>query len=209
VVSGDDAQSRFLENVGAFGPRIPQALKLNAALTVGNANVDTLPKEIWGQVHAERVRAAISARAMVMARGVPYSGANFRFAPSRALVPRDAEISESAELLEAAESDIFWDRVVAIDPDGTDDVYDLTVPGPSCWLADGVITHNSGQVEQDADLVMFIYREEYYEKESERPGEADIIIGKHRNGPVGDVVLTFQKEYPKFMNYAGERFAPV
>jgi replicative DNA helicase len=65
----------------------------------------------------------------------------------------------------------------------------------------------SGQIEQDADLVMFIYREEYYEKEnSERPGEADIIIAKHRNGPTGDVVLTFQKEYPKFMNYAGERF---
>jgi replicative DNA helicase len=65
----------------------------------------------------------------------------------------------------------------------------------------------SGQIEQDSDLVMFIYREEYYEKDSERPGEADIIIAKHRNGPVGDVVLTFQKEYPKFMNYAGERFA--
>jgi replicative DNA helicase len=65
----------------------------------------------------------------------------------------------------------------------------------------------SGAIEQDADLVMFIYREEYYERDSERPGEADIIIAKHRNGPVGDVVLTFQKEYPKFMNYAGERFA--
>ncbi len=65
----------------------------------------------------------------------------------------------------------------------------------------------SGQIEQDADLVMFIYREEYYDKDSERPGEADIIIAKHRNGPVGDVVLSFQKEYPKFMNYAGERFA--
>ena len=66
----------------------------------------------------------------------------------------------------------------------------------------------SGAIEQDADLVMFIYREEYYEKDSERPGEADIIIAKHRNGPVGEVVLTFQKEYPKFMNYAGERFGP-
>ncbi len=65
----------------------------------------------------------------------------------------------------------------------------------------------SGAIEQDADLVCFIYREEYYDKESERPGEADIIIAKHRNGPVGDVVLTFQKEYPKFMNYAGDRFA--
>ena len=65
----------------------------------------------------------------------------------------------------------------------------------------------SGQIEQDSDLVMFIYREEYYEKESERPGEADIIIAKHRNGPIGDVVLSFHKEYPKFMNYAGDRFA--
>ncbi len=64
----------------------------------------------------------------------------------------------------------------------------------------------SGAIEQDADLVMFIYREEYYDKESERPGEADIIIAKHRNGPTGEVVLTFQKEYPRFMNYAGERF---
>jgi replicative DNA helicase len=66
---------------------------------------------------------------------------------------------------------------------------------------------DSGAIEQDSDLVMFIYREEYYDKESERPGEADIILAKHRNGPVGEVVLTFQKEYPKFMNYAGERFA--
>jgi replicative DNA helicase len=65
---------------------------------------------------------------------------------------------------------------------------------------------DSGAIEQDADLVMFIYRDEYYDKESERPGEADIIIAKHRNGPVGEVVLTFQKEYPKFMNYAGDRF---
>jgi replicative DNA helicase len=66
----------------------------------------------------------------------------------------------------------------------------------------------SGNLEQDSDLVMFIYREEYYSKEeSERPGEADLLIAKHRNGAVGDVTLTFQKEYPKFMNYAGERYA--
>jgi replicative DNA helicase len=58
----------------------------------------------------------------------------------------------------------------------------------------------SGQIEQDADLVMFIYRDEYYNKESERPGEADIIVAKHRNGPVGDVVLTFLSRYPKFAN---------
>jgi replicative DNA helicase len=65
----------------------------------------------------------------------------------------------------------------------------------------------SGAIEQDADLVMFIYREEYYNRESTRPGEADIILAKHRNGPVGELVLTFRNEYPKFMNYVGPEFA--
>jgi replicative DNA helicase len=65
----------------------------------------------------------------------------------------------------------------------------------------------SGNLEQDADLVMFIYRDDYYEKEnSERPGEADLIIAKHRNGATDDIVLTFQQEYPRFMNYAGHRY---
>jgi replicative DNA helicase len=65
----------------------------------------------------------------------------------------------------------------------------------------------SGNLEQDSDLVMFIYRDDYYtEEESERPGEADLIIAKHRNGAVGKVTLTFNKEYPKFMNYASERY---
>jgi len=65
----------------------------------------------------------------------------------------------------------------------------------------------SGQIEQDADLVAFIYREEYYDKESERAGIADIIIAKHRNGALGDVELTFAKEYPKFLNYTSpERY---
>ena len=60
---------------------------------------------------------------------------------------------------------------------------------------------DSGSIEQDADLVAFIYREEYYDKETERAGIADIIIAKHRNGALGDVELTFAKEYPKFLNY--------
>ncbi|MDX6679938.1 MAG: replicative helicase, partial [Solirubrobacteraceae bacterium] len=65
----------------------------------------------------------------------------------------------------------------------------------------------SGSIEQDADLVAFIYREEYYDKESERAGIADIIIAKHRNGGLGDVELTFAKEYPKFLNYTSpERY---
>ncbi|HET8951201.1 MAG TPA: replicative DNA helicase [Solirubrobacteraceae bacterium] len=62
----------------------------------------------------------------------------------------------------------------------------------------------SGAIEQDADLVMFIYRDEYYDHESEREGIADVIISKHRNGGLGTVELTFQKEFPRFMSYVPE-----
>ncbi len=65
----------------------------------------------------------------------------------------------------------------------------------------------SGNLEQDADLVMFIFRDDHYNEDSERPGEADLIIAKHRNGATARVTLTFHKEYPRFMNYAPERLA--
>lgn len=65
----------------------------------------------------------------------------------------------------------------------------------------------SGNIEQDADLVMFLYREEYYDKETERQGLADVIIAKHRNGGLGEVELVFANEYPKFLNRAGDRHA--
>ncbi len=61
----------------------------------------------------------------------------------------------------------------------------------------------SGQIEQDADLVMFIYRDEYYTREeSENPGVSEIIIAKHRNGGLGRVELNFQNEFPRFLNLA-------
>jgi replicative DNA helicase len=66
----------------------------------------------------------------------------------------------------------------------------------------------SGQIEQDADLVMFIYREEYYNKETERQGIADIIVAKHRNGPIDDVEMTFLSRYPKFANIARGEISP-
>ncbi|MGZ5313304.1 MAG: replicative DNA helicase [Solirubrobacterales bacterium] len=76
-------------------------------------------------------------------------------------------------------------------------------PGGKPMLSD---LRESGQIEQDADLVMFIWREDRYKEDSERRGEADIIIAKHRNGPVGEKTLVFLPHYPKFADMAhGER----
>ncbi|MBK9520917.1 MAG: replicative DNA helicase [Rhodocyclaceae bacterium] len=61
----------------------------------------------------------------------------------------------------------------------------------------------SGAIEQDADIIMMMYREEYYNKDTQDKGSAEVIIGKHRNGPTGTVRLTFLGEYTKFQNHAG------
>ncbi len=58
----------------------------------------------------------------------------------------------------------------------------------------------SGAIEQDADVVMFLYRDEYYDKESEKKNIAELIIAKHRNGPTGQIELVFKQEYTKFLN---------
>ncbi|MEO5969234.1 MAG: DnaB-like helicase C-terminal domain-containing protein, partial [Bdellovibrionia bacterium] len=102
----------------------------------------------------------------------------------------------------APDSDLFWDRVVSIQSAGEEMVYDLTVPGPESWIADSIISHNSGAIEQDADMVCFIYRDEVYNKESEDKGIAELIVAKHRAGETDTIRLAWLPEYTLFANLA-------
>jgi replicative DNA helicase len=205
-VSGAENQKRFLELVGTFGAcqtaaadQILRSLEGRTAST----NVDTHPVEFFGQVKASMAARGISHRAMAVERGISYGDSSrFRFAPSRTLMAEYAEILDDDVLRTHAKSGLFWDRVVEVTASGEEEVFDLTVPGPSSWLADGVVSHNSGAIEQDADMVMFLYRDEYYNSDSDDKGIAEIIIGKHRNGPTGKVQLAWMEQYTKFASLA-------
>jgi replicative DNA helicase len=208
-VSGADAQREFLRVVGAHGPRVTpaDALAHQLAEVTPNTNVDTMPAEAFALVRARMRVLDVSQRAMAAMRGTAYGGgAHFAFAPSRAVLLDYATRLDDDELRDLATSDVFWDRVVAVEATGDEDVFDLTVPGVANWLADGTVSHNSGALEQDADVVIMIFREEMYKPDRSVPSEVDglaeLIIAKQRNGPTGTVKTAFIAGQTKFMPLA-------
>jgi replicative DNA helicase len=206
-VSGTPDQKEFILRVWAVGDRRErQALALADRLGVTRArtNRDVVPAAVWSTVvEPARVAAGVTTRELQAALGTSYCGSTlYKSNLGRERAARVAEIVASAELERLSVSDVYWDRVEAIEPDGEAEVYDLTVDRLHNFVGNGVISHNS--IEQDADLVMFIYRDEYYNDESDREGIADLLISKHRNGGLGTVELAFQKEFPRFMSYAGD-----
>ena len=114
--------------------------------------------------------------------------------------PATKRSAVTGELRPPAQGDVYWDEIASIEADGVEDVYDLTVDGLHNFVADDITVHNS--IEQDADLVMFIYRDEYYNEESDQQGLAEVILAKHRNGPTDTVKLSFLKRYAKFADLA-------
>jgi replicative DNA helicase len=111
-----------------------------------------------------------------------------------------AKLVQSSQLLTLAHSDVYWDEIVSIELSGEEEVFDLTVPGLHNFVANNIVVHNS--IEQDADLVIMLYRDEYYSPDTPDRGIAEVIVAKHRNGPTGTVKLLFDPQYTKFKNLA-------
>ena len=202
-VTGVEDQECFLEKIGVHGKRglaVTQARHRLQEMTAAG-RFDTIPSNVW-----ERVRKVLDERSMSVHRMQTGVGSQSRgdlhagICPTRTRVARIAQVLNDAELEMLATNDIFWDTVASVESVGLQPVYDATVIGTHNFIANGANVHNS--IEQDADLVILLHREDIYEKESPRAGEADLIVAKHRNGPTTTVTVAFQGHYSRFVDMA-------
>ncbi len=134
-------QATFVDRIGAFGPRLApaDALRVRLSEIKSNTNVDTLPLQAFAEVRNSMAIRGISIRQLAQERGVsPNCIRNVYFSPSRELIREYARVLEDRSLLHWCESDLFWDRVVGVEPDGSDAVYGVEMDNGQYWLADGV-----------------------------------------------------------------------
>jgi replicative DNA helicase len=208
VCDADD-QLRFLAYVGVCGPASTQAEACRRRLSpvAGGAYIDTVPPEVWDRVRAvlmERhappcetaAAIAVRQRSSSIGRSQPVDS-SAQFAEPLGQI---ASVLDGSDLELLATNDVFWDEVASVQSIGDQEVYDATVEGTHNFVANGIHLHNS--IEQDADVVILLHREDAYEKESPRAGEADFIVAKHRNGPTTTVTVAFQGHYSRFVDMA-------
>jgi replicative DNA helicase len=205
-ITGRKDTLRFLHLVGGVGQVRRgrcEAMLFDLDGRHGRTNRDIIPRDAWTAhiVPAMRV-VGLTTRELQSAIGTNYCGsALYKANLGRERAQRVAEAVQSDELLRLATSDVYWDEIASLEPDGEDEVFDLTVEGLHNFVSEDICVHNS--IEQDADLVAFVYRDEYYNgEESESQGLAEIILAKHRNGPTDSVKLSFLKRYAKFADLA-------
>jgi len=116
---------------------------------------------------------------------------------------------DTVDLERLAFSDVVWDSVASIQACGSEMTYDVTVGELHNFCVDDFVTHNSGAIEQEADMVTFLYRDSYYNPESAVEEDlTEFIIAKNRSGPTGTVKLRFKKEYTLFLSYGDRSHFP-
>jgi replicative DNA helicase len=202
-ISGGADQKVFLRRINSHGARGQIGTELLAILEAvpENTNRDTLPREVWGRVREVIAERGMTQREFQANLGTHYCGSSlWKSAPSRERLTRVAAVLDDDDLELLATNDVYWDEIVSIESLGKMDVFDAEVLGTHNFIADGVAVHNS--LEQDADMVVLLHREDAYEKESPRAGEADFIVAKHRNGPTATVTVAFQGHYSRFVDMA-------
>lgn len=208
ILGGKSDIKTFINKIGTVGKYKTEALQeINRFIEkkLENTNRDIIPNDIWKlYVKSSMKKEAISHRKLHNKLNMAYSGMTiFKQNVSRERALKVANAVNSSELVKLAKSDIYWDQIKSIKFEGTDKVYDLTVPEHHNFIANDIIVHNS--IEQDADVVCFLYRPEYYGITTTPEGEstaglAEVIVGKQRNGPVGSKRLYFVKDYARFEN---------
>ena len=203
-IYGAENQLKFLRQVGVNGVKAIAVRKALAELEglTRNPNLDTVPKETWNDVRVALAAKGITHRQFAAAMGTQFCGSTmWKHAPSRSRLHRVAAVLEDREIHDLVVNDVFWDTIVDVVSIGEHDVFDGTVDGTHNFVANSITAHNS--LEQDADLVILLHRPDLFEQEdSERLGEADLIIGKHRNGPTKTVRVAHQLHFSRFNNMA-------
>jgi replicative DNA helicase len=170
-----------------------------------NSGIFGLPKEVSAMVAGRSRRRVSVPRGMWTGRTWHDQGKRV----NREVCWKWALEMEDTELSDWASSDLLWEPIRNIVPAGEAEVFDITVPGCANFLANGIVAHNSGGIEQNADIVMFIYRDEVYNPDTQRRGIADIIVAKHRNGPTGTFCLRFEPQTTHFRDLTDEVVAPL
>ena len=200
-IDGAGDQEAFCRVVGVHGRRgeLAELLRQRIVDARANTTIDTIPRAVWervGGILAERD----PARRQPVLAGARSHGAGLERGPSPDRIARVASLLSDNQLEMLATNDVTWDEIVAIEPDGVATVYDATVAGAHNFVANGIAVHNS--IEQDADVVILLHRDDYYDKESPRAGEADFIVAKHRNGPTDTVTVAAQLHLSRFVDMA-------
>ena len=204
-VAGEDSQRRFLQEIGLHRESRKAAKRLleivRALEDAGAGTAAVPPRVVEAMRQVMSVSAAPRAGSSVGGTGAGAAGAaGQRRSASGEPLREVAAVLDSADMDLYAVNDVLWDAVASVEADGVEEVYDATVLGGHNFIANGIAVHNS--IEQDADMVILLHREEAYEKETQRAGEADLIVAKHRNGPTDTIVVAFQGHYSRFTNMA-------